>query len=212
MCGESSSPTVGQRQERYPGFLSFKSLEPIVYPRRWLRSALIQAALDPTVVVLKRSRIPLEELPEPVEFAFEGVISNSTFLFAVGEGRSPALHDAWRGRVLWLTRSEILNGPGALAAKEIWSRKRFCVMPADRFRALVTLLQLGGEATAGSIVPHLLDSHIEPVDQLMALLANGHLAADISCGFTPETKIRLGPLSQRTPPALHVPADWSLQA
>lgn len=55
---------------RYPGFVSFKTLVPIHYPKRWMRTALIRATLAPDLIGLAPCPDDFPFTKPEIQFAF----------------------------------------------------------------------------------------------------------------------------------------------
>jgi hypothetical protein len=181
---------------RYPGFTSFKSEAPIHYPRRWHRDALIQAALDPTISSLRPTPFPLADLPTPAEFAFLAVVGGVTFLTVVTNGdRVIQTVSDWSGPLSIVQRFELLARARFTAARNVWSRKRLAVNPVDRFLAIQRCRERTPDATVTDVMPALRSSFSDPIDQVLAMLAQGYLVADLTNGLTPDTVLRVGPMA-----------------
>jgi hypothetical protein len=177
-----------------PGFTSFKCREPIPYPNRWQRHALVQATLEPTVTAIAAPQLDLWRLPAPISFAYCCWIAGNEFLVVVAEREVhhadlPGQHPA----ILRITRRSLGAEPIASVANSIWAHKRFQSDPADRMRVIDALTDLPRGKPAAEIHPLLQNPFLDPIRQLFSMLANGYLVADLNSGFTPRTHLRLGP-------------------
>ena len=175
---------------RYPGFQCFKSTAPVHYPKRWHRDALIQAALDPAVSAIG----PFQQKPWPelVEFAFSVTIADSRFTCLIdGPSGRPQLGPA--PPTLRISRSALRSEPLYSTCRAVWSRKRLSTDPAARYQVLEATAATVEGARAGEVIDLIRRSHREPIDQLLAMLAQGFLIADLSGGLSARTLIRPGP-------------------
>jgi hypothetical protein len=75
----------------------------------------------------------------------------------------------------------------------VWSRKRLLVPPADRFRVVGACSRRSEGETVENLLRVLSGEFLEPLDQLLSLLANGYLVVDLNSGFGPGTRLRVGP-------------------
>lgn len=172
---------------RYPGFRSFKNEKPIHYPRRWQRDALIQAALDPLVSAMG----PLERLDWPPlsEFCFAVSIAGNDFACVIGDARQTRLKTPSLP-FLHLSRAALVAEPLFSTARAVWSRKRLTVDPVIRYRVIeMASLEVSG-AKAGDIIDSVGETPLEPVDVLLAMLAQGFLAGHLGNGLNSQTKLR----------------------
>ncbi|SFV31714.1 hypothetical protein SAMN05216456_1434 [Devosia crocina] len=178
---------------KFPGFVCFKSSEPIHYPRRWQRDALIQAALDPTVTAVGPLDPTIWMMPD-IEFAFRVTIATATFSLVITElnGRLPV--DRFGHAVLKVRRSQLTTEPLHSTARAIWAHKRTVVDPLVKYLAV----EAAGSKVEGIAMQSLLQafqSHraVDPFEPLLAMLAQGVLVGDLSSGFHGHTMFRPGP-------------------
>lgn len=173
-----------------PGFISFKVREPIPYPNRWHRDALVQATLEPTVsqiAALGRDVV----LPSATEFAFAARIAGSDFILVVSESQT---RTTIPGRpIIAMTRRSLEVEPLATTARSIWAHKRFLSDPGDRFRVIEELTDQPQGKAVQDIFRVLESPFLDPVRQIFSMLANGFVVADLNSGFTLATRLRLGP-------------------
>ncbi len=177
--------------KRYPGFHCFKSGDAIHYPRRWQRDALIQAALDPVVTSLD----PLEpgSWPPGVEFAFKATINSTVFICLLSDTKDRHLFDSYGGAILRLSRAALRVEPLCSTGRAVWSRKRLTIDPAVRYKSLEAASARAEGAPAKAVLAEIAISQSNPIDQLLAMLAQGVLTADLSSGLRGTTLLRPGP-------------------
>ena len=178
--------------DRYPGFRSFKTRQPVRYQQRWLRDALIQASLDPHTVELAPSNTPAHELPPPAEFAFRrrtvrgfGIVLVTTVETDIAD----VIND---DRVTVVSRAELSREPRLSAARAVWAHKRLSVDSAERYRAIEAVSKWGS-ATMDAVVATFKDESVEPVHQVCSLIANSYLEVDLEGPLSPSTILKPGP-------------------
>jgi hypothetical protein len=181
----------------YPGFVSYKSEAPIYYQHRWHRDALIQMTLDQTISALAPLPSGIGPLSFRSDLAFVARVGKLDFLaIVIREDRPLAEVKGWTGPILKVSRADLREPAHLAATKSVWSRSRFTVNPVDRIAAIVRCRECAPEATVLDILPVLRPSFSDPMDQLLALLAQGYLVANLRDGLTPDTVVMPGPLAQ----------------
>lgn len=177
-----------------PGFTSFKVREPIVYPNRWQRDALVQATLDPAVTEIAPLAPGDGPLPPPVQFAFLARIAGMDFLVVIADrDPHPSTLPEPALPLLRITRRSLGAEPLASTAISIWSHKRLVPDPADRMRIGEALDGIPEGRPVAEIRQLLHNNFMDPVRQIFSMLANGFLVGDLNGGFHPRTVLRLGP-------------------
>lgn len=175
--------------ERYPGFTCFKSSAAIHYPRRWQRDALIQAALDPSVDEL--GPMHPETWPEMAEFGFYVSFAGHRFACLLHAGTTVRSAQEVAGLPpLWISRAALKMEPLLSTGRAIWSKKRLSVSPAGRYLALEMASSRVEGVPAKALLEQLSTASDEPVDQLLAMIAQGILQGDIGGGLNGRTLLR----------------------
>lgn len=174
---------------RYPGFRSSKNQISIHYPRRWQRDALIQAALDPSVSAM--SPLAQKAWPPRAEFGFTVTIAGTDFACIIGDVPGTRLLSP-NLPILRLPRQALLAEPLFSTSRAVWSRKRLTIDPVIRFQVLeMASFDISG-VPAGEIIATIDSAPNEPVDILLAMLAQGYLTGHLGSGLTGKTLIRPG--------------------
>jgi hypothetical protein len=188
---------------RYPGFLCFKSTEAIHYPKRWIRNALIQAALDASTEEVGPFRGDTRDIGYGIEFAFVVRMGGKAVFVALTElpvSTSPPLGIA---AIVSLRRSTVMREPVASCAREVWRHKDLQVDVARRLNLLDCVEGSGGQTPLSALVRATNNADCN-VGEILNLVAHGYLSLDLAAGITPSTLISVGPRakpsrSQNTP-------------
>lgn len=178
--------------DRYPGFSSFKTRNPIHYQQRWIRDALIQSSLDPHSVELAPSSTPLDDLPGGAVFAFRRRTQPGFGLVLVTAVETDMENIIGDERVTVVSRSELSLEPRLTAARAIWTHKRLQVDSAERYRA-IELVSRWGCAALHEVLAAFRSESVEPVHQVCSLIANSYLEIDLHGPLSPSTILSLGP-------------------
>ena len=194
-----------------PGFRSFKTSTPIVYPARWHRDLLIQASLD--------SRI---ESIEPVP----GIVGNgSVFSIIIHIDAVRRLITAVREPIVRgigiagleeaiLPRSVVLAEPRCSDARAVWSTRRHQVSPGNRMRILRSLEEQPDGSTLARTADLVRGGDVDPTEAVLALACAGLVDIDLRGPLSPSTPVRRRtavsnklPASTASGPGLAIGAD-----
>lgn len=183
--------SVGDGRGDRPGFCSFKTSEPIVYPCRWHRDILIQATLENSISSIEPSG------PEYRNEHLFGIIvvrrGERRLILAVRDGFQPDGTSALPDHFL-MTRSHALSEPRCSTARTIWATRRLMVPIGDRLRILHGLKEAEAGLTLGEHAGLVRNSEAEPAAIVLALVCAGQLDVEFGTGLSPETTVR-----RRTP-------------
>ncbi|WP_152662616.1 hypothetical protein [Devosia soli] len=182
---------------RHPGFRCFKSVASIRYPKRWYRTALIDAALDPAVMKMGPLLLPKSRLPQESEFSFWMSVNGVSTLVVLSEGGCDIAALAARVPTKSVTRLALQEEPTARLRREIWSHQRakvsielivLIVQETDNGFKDLTLrdVRLMAGKVCGDAGP-----------SVYAAIVSGYLQVDIRQGWSPSVPVKLGPMAAR---------------
>lgn len=166
----------------YPGFHGGICRNPIQYKHRWHRDLLIQAALDPAIDVMERSRLEV-----PTCIAFEvGRADRRMLVVGVHDAVSrPTIESDLE--ILVVTRSAILVEPTLSAARAVWATRHHPIAAGDRIRILTAF-----EKAETQTLSHLASVVRDPaggVEAVLGLICSGELMTSIRAGIRPEMRV-----------------------
>lgn len=176
---------------RYPGFQSFKTKKAIPYPRRWHRDLLLLNTFDPLVLAMEPHSLPERDIPATLEFAFKtNHAEKGRALVIVGDAWPSGLVAGAVEVIVSVTRGNMHYHPHLELVRSIWSKKRLTLDPGDRYR-LISEVAANDEGRAlGDLIAICRSDHLDPVHQILCLVANGYLQFDLNKGLAADTQIR----------------------
>jgi hypothetical protein len=177
----------------YTGFSSFKTSHPIFYTARFIRDALVQLTLDPSVTLIEPLLISLDDLPEAVRSGI--IVQRDGVRIAVGfvdtylDIQEAPQHQFDGLPTVFIAREQVLAEPRCSIARMIWACRKTLVSPGNRVRILHSLSQ---SCDGLSLVDlgNVVSGPEDPIDAILALACEGHIAVNISAAVTPETIVR----------------------
>ncbi|MCG5248100.1 hypothetical protein [Methylorubrum extorquens] len=182
-----------------PGFKSFKTAEPIVYPSRWHRDFLIQATLDSEIEAIEHA--PGEQQDQYSFSIFVFVGGARRLLVGVRDiGDLTNVNFPVGGTAV--SRSYVLAEPRCSAARAIWSTRSTLISPSDRVRILSLLMDRAEGVSLGLLASQMTGGDRDPIAVVLALVCAGQAEIDISSPISPETVVRrrlLHPIARRSP-------------
>ncbi|GEP01729.1 hypothetical protein [Methylobacterium haplocladii] len=171
---------------RHPGFSSFKTIRPILYPARWHRDLLIQATLDPAIEAI--GQVFGAEAGRD-ELNLDLILGGTRVLVAAmhdGDGR--LLQERRPGAVV-LAKSTVLAEPRAADARAVWATRGLAVQPGDRLRILIAS-EDGGSHPIRELAACVRHPDADPFETVLSLVCRGDLLIDMKDGLQPEAGIR----------------------
>lgn len=175
-----------------PGFRSFKTSAPILYPARWHHDLLIQLTLNPYVTGIS---------PCSTKWPNGGL---NLFIDCGGEiFQLTAMRDEDFNQLqfldshLFVKRSVVLSEPSLSNARAIWSTRRTPISPSNRLRVLERLAAHPSGLPISQLTNCIQNSSADPIDTILALVCLGLSILDLGLMLCPDTIIRLNSLSDR---------------
>lgn len=180
-------------KDRYPGFSSFKTLAPIHYPQRWMRTALIKATLSIDVHAMAPCPEALH-FPPGVEFSFVSRFEDGFRYTLLTDHTLRQLQLQDTDSFIVLKKAEVMAEPSAETARQIWTCSRVKIDVSAQL-ALLDLLDARREVTMTTAI-HALQEQDNSVRQILAMVAQGMLMIDLDQPLTPATVVRRPPARQ----------------
>ncbi len=175
---------------RYPGFVSFKTLVPIHYPKRWMRTALIRATLAPDLIGLAPCPDDFPFTKPEIQFAFATFDAARLRFVLLTEFtlRQLGLHDHAE-HFDTMNRSEVLAQPSADVARQIWMCSRVHIQPAVQVAVLRIVRESAADVYLSTILQEI-GSTLEISRQVFAMIAKGFLEIDVSRPLGRDTVVK----------------------
>jgi hypothetical protein len=184
MTAHFESPARGELNFVHSGFYASKCIDgPISYPVRWHRDALVQLALDPSVISLH----PIDGAPPAGAALAFGVVHRTGPLVTLLFERAPDDEEllATKGFAI-ITRAQADREPVRSTARALWAARSTPIPIGTRMRVLAAADRGLTFAEAAEVVPN---GEHDPFDVIAALVCAGALRVNLSSGLAPWTRL-----------------------
>ena len=199
--------SVSDELVKQPGFTCFKTFAPIRYPRRWYRTALIDAALNPKILRMGPSPLPLSKLPKQAEFSFWVSDSGVSTLIVLSEAGCDITSLSAKVPTISVRRLDLEAEPTARLRREIWSHKRV-PLPLEVIVVILHEVALQPRQLTLQDVRSIFGKKVDDIGPVIdAAITAGYLEVDIRQGWSPSVPVGLGPMARQLLYPAHRPIN-----
>jgi len=172
--------------DRYPGFSSFKTLAPIHYPRRWMRTALIRATLAPAVVAMAPCPTG-PHFPPEVDFSFIASTEAGFRYVLITDFTVRQLRLQDEVSFVTVNKAEVMAQPSAEVLRQIWTCSRVKLGIEDQI-AVLGLLANCDKLSIEELIAAL-GGKSESSRLILAMVARGLLQLETDRPLTLSTRV-----------------------